>query len=112
MAYEGLKDLHRKTVARIVWRDKAFNNAKNPKYGRCQRGIASMIYNFFDKETSGEKIKNEIIFNKELAEELHRLIVRNFNKRKVHSPFIDNIWDTNLADMQLIIKFNKGFKFI
>ena len=112
MAYGGLKDLNRKTATDIVSRDKAFNNAKNPKYGWCKRGIASMIYNCFDKEISGGTIKNEIILNKELAEELHKLIVRNFNKRKVHSPFIDNIWGADLADMQLIIKFNKGFRFL
>ena len=38
--------------------------------------------------------------------------IRKFKKRKVHSPFIDNIWDTDLADMQLISKFNKGFRFL
>ena len=51
-------------------------------------------------------------FDKELAEELHKLIIKNFNKRKVHSPFTDNIWGADLADMQLINKFNKGFRFL
>ena len=49
---------------------------------------------------------------KELAEEWHKPIIRKSNKRKVHSPFIDNIWGTDLADMQLISKFNKGFRFL
>ena len=71
-----------------------------------------MIYKSFDKKTSGRTIKNEIISNKELAEELHKPIIRKFNKRKVHSPFIDNIWGTDLADMQLISKFNKEFRFL
>ena len=53
--------------------------------------------NFFDKKTSGNSIKN--ISNKELGEELHKPIVKKFNNRKVHSPFIDNIWGANLADM-------------
>ena len=39
-------------------------------------------------------------------------IIRKFNKRKVHSPFIDNIWGADLADMQLISKFNKRFRFL
>ena len=65
--------------------------------------------NFWIKKTS---IENENISNKELAEELHKPIIRNFNKGKVHSPFIDNIWDADLADMQLISKFNKGFRFL
>ena len=45
---------------------------------------------------------------RELAEELHKPIVRKFKKRKVHSLFIDDIWGVDLADMQLISKFNKG----
>ena len=71
-----------------------------------------MIYKFFDKKTSGSGIKNENIFNKELAEELHKPIIGTFNKRKIHSPFIDNIWGADLADKQLISKFNKGFRFL
>ena len=71
-----------------------------------------MFYKFFDKKTSGSGIKIENISNKELAEELHKPIIAKFNIRKVHSSFIDNIWGAALADMQLIIKFNKGFSFI
>ena len=44
--------------------------------------------------------------NKELAEELHKLIIRKFEKRKVHSSFIDNIWSADLANMQFINKLN------
>ena len=69
-----------------------------------------MFYKFFDKKTSGKGIKNENISNKELVEELHKPIIRKFNKRKVHSPFIDNIWGADLADMQLTSKLNKGFR--
>ena len=47
-----------------------------------------------------------------LAEELHKPIVRKFRKRTVYSTFKDNIWDTDLADMQLISKFNKEFRFL
>ena len=63
--------------------DKAFNIAKNPKYDRYQRGLASMVYKFFDKKTSGSGIKNENISNKELAEDLHKPIIRKFKKRNV-----------------------------
>ena len=45
-------------------------------------------------------------------EQLHKPITRNFNKRKAHSPFIDNIWGADFADMQLINKFNKGFRLL
>ena len=64
-------------------RDKAFNIAKNPKYDQYQRGLASMVDKFFDKKTSGSGIKNENISNKELAKDLHKPIVRKFNKRNV-----------------------------
>ena len=47
-----------------------------------------------------------------MAEELRKPIIRKFNKRKVHSPFRDNIWGADLADMQLISKFNRGFRFL
>ena len=110
MAYGDFKDLSRRTFADEVLRDKAFDIAKDPKYDGYQRGLASMVYKLFDKKTSGSAIKN--IPNKELAEELHKPIIRNINKRKVHSPFIDNIWGADLADMQLISKFNKGFRFL
>ena len=56
-------------------------------------------------------IKSENISNKELTEELHKPIIGKFNKRKVHSPFIDNIWGADGADMKLISKLNKEFRF-
>ena len=92
--------------------DKTFNIAKNPKYAGYQRGLASMVYKFFDKKTSGSSIQNVNISNKELTEELHKRIIRNFKKRKVHPSFIDNIWGADLADVQLISKFNKGIRLL
>ena len=71
-----------------------------------------MFYKFFDKNTSVRGIKNENISNKDLAEELHKAIIRKLNKRKVQSSFIDNIWGDDLAGMQLIHKFNKGICFL
>ena len=70
-----------------------------------------MVYKYFNKKTSSGTVKNEIISNKKLAAELHKLIIRKFNKRKVQPPFIDNIWGADLADMQLRSKFNKEFRF-
>ena len=51
-------------------------------------------------------------FNEQSAKELHKPIIRKFKKRKVYSGFKDNIWGADLADMQLISKFNKRFKFL
>ena len=75
-------------------------------------GLAFMVYKFFNKKSaSGSGVdNNEIKQNLQLAEELHKPIIRNFKKRKVYSRFKGNIWGTDLADMQLIIKFNKGFR--
>ena len=50
--------------------------------------------------------------DEQLAEELHKPIINKFQKRKVYSAFKDNIWGADLADMQLISKFNIGFIFI
>ena len=61
---------------------------------------------------NGGTVKNEIISNKVLAEELDKPITKKFEKRKIHSTFIDNIWSADLADMQLIRKFDKGFRFL
>ena len=53
--------------------------------------LLQWFINFLIKKTSGGAIKNEIISNKELAEELQNSIIRKFKKRKVYSSFIDNI---------------------
>ena len=110
MAYEDFKDLKRRTFSDKVLKDKAFNIAKNPKYDGYERGLASMVYKFFDKKSKGGGIANEP--NYQLANELHKPIIRKFKKRKVYSGFKDNIWGADLADMQLISKFNKGFRFL
>ena len=56
--YGDFKDLVKRTASDKFSRNKAFNIAKNPKYDRYQRGIASMDYKFFDKSTSGGAIKS------------------------------------------------------
>ena len=71
MVYRDFKDLTKRTVPDKILSDKGFNIAKNPKYDGYQYGLASMVYNFFDKETSGITVKSENTSNKKLAEELH-----------------------------------------
>ena len=68
MAYGDLKDLTRRGASDTILHDKVFNIAKNPKYDGYQRGLASMVYKFCGKQTSGSGIKNENVLNKELAE--------------------------------------------
>ena len=64
------KDLLRKTASAKILRDKAFNIAKNPKYDRFQRGLASMVYDFFEQKSSGGDIKKENMSSQELSKEL------------------------------------------
>ena len=111
-AYGDFKNLTRRTASDKILRDKAFNLAKNRKYSGYQRGFASMFYKFFDKQSSSGTVKNENISNEELSEELHKPIIRKLKKRKAHSTFIDNIRGADLAQMQLIRKFNKGFRLL
>ena len=110
MAYGKSKDLVRRAQSDKVLRDKAFKIANNPKYDGYQRGLASMVYKFFDKKSKGSGITNES--NYQLANELHKPIIKKFKKRKVYSSFKDNIWGIDLADMQSLSKFNKGIKYL
>ena len=70
-----------------------------------------MVYRFFDSKVSGSGAKL-IPENEQLANELHKPIIRKFEKRKVYSTFKDNIWGVDLADMQLLSKYNKGIRFL
>ena len=76
MAYADFKDLKRRTDSDKILRDKAFNIAKNRKYDGYQRGLASMGYKSFDKKSKGSGVVNEIKQNLQLAEELHKPIIR------------------------------------
>ena len=110
-AYGDFKDLARRTASDRVLHNKAFGIVKNPKYDGYQRGLASMVYKFFDKISSGSRFA--IKQNQQLAEEFFKPIIRKLKKkRKVYSSFKDNIWCADLADMQLISKFNKGIGFL
>ena len=110
-AYSDSKDLTKRTVADKILKNKAFDIAKDPKYDGYQRGLASMVYKLFDSRVSGSGAKL-IPENEQLANELHKPIIRKFEKRKVYSTFKDNIWGADLADMQLLSKYNKGIRFL
>ena len=110
-AYSDSKDLAKRTVADKILKNKAFDIAKDPKYDGYQRGLASMVYKIFDKKSEGSDVKL-IPKNEQLANELHKPIIRKFEKRTVYSTFKDNIWGVDLADMQLLSKYNKGIRFL
>ena len=78
MAYREFKDFARRTASDKVLRDKALKIASNLKYDGYQSGLASMVYNFFDKKSAGSGTENEIKQNQQLAEELHKPINGKF----------------------------------
>ena len=92
MAYGDFKDLKRRTVSDKVLRDKAFNIAKNRVYDGYQRGLVSMVYKLFDENSasvsdrsvSGSGVgNNEIKQSLQLAEELHKPIIRKLKKKSL-----------------------------
>ena len=118
-AYADHKDLINRTEADKVLRDKAYDIASNPEYDDYQRGLASMVYKFFDKKSTGVGIARDTTKSSSLArsssilaDECHKPIIRKFNKRKVYSQFKDNIWGVDLADMQSLNRKNKGIKYL
>ena len=88
-------------VADKVLCDIAFNFAADPKYDGYQRGLASMVYNFFDKNASGSGIKNENIPNKELTKELQKLVTDIYSKYAWVVPIKDK------KELQLLMLFKK-----
>ena len=115
-AYADNKDLINRTKADKVLKDKAYNIASNPEYDGYQRGLAIMVYKFFDskvalpdkKSMGGGFVKDNSLI---LADELHKPVIKKFNKRKVYSQFKDNISGEDLADMQSLSKRNKAIKY-
>ena len=99
MAYGDFKNLARRTASNKVLRDEAFSIAKNPKYDEYLRGLASMVYKFFDKKSASSTDKSAkgsgvttlanksalnigLESNKQLAKELHKSIIRNFKEEQ------------------------------
>ena len=93
-----------------------YDIASNSEYGGYQRGLASMVYKFFDKKSTGsgfKKLKNTTKPSSSiLADELHKPVIKKFEKRKVYSQFKDNIWGVDLVDMQSLSRKYKGIKYL
>ena len=111
-AYADHKDLINRTKSDKVLRDKAYDIASNPEYDGCRRGLASMVYNFFDKKSTGSGINTIKPSSSILADDLHKPVTKKFEKRKVYSQFKDDIWGVDLADMQSLSRKNKGINYL
>ena len=105
MAYNNYKRLKGRTQSDIALKNKAYKIAVNPNYNGFQRALASMVWTFFN-ERSKKVLSGSGIENKQLADELHKQII------KVYSSFKDNIWGADLAHMSLISKVNKVIKYL
>ena len=86
---------------------RAYEIARYCNYDGYQRALASMVYRFFDKKTGAG-----INVNKRLAEELHKPVIKKFERRKVYVIFQDNIWAADSAEMQSLSSKNKNFKYL
>ena len=134
-AYTKYKDVeNRSIISDQKLKNSVYDIASNPKHDGYERGLASMVYKFFDSKvapldkktmsskgnakhtakpsslecSSLERIKN----NKILAEKLHKPVIKKFNKRNVYSQFKGNIWGADLADMQSLSKKYFGIKYL
>ena len=88
MAYGKSKDSAKRTQSDNVLRGKAFKVVSDPKYDSYQRGLAPVVYKFFDKKSSGSGVAIEP--NYQLAIKLHRQIIRKFKRQNVYSSYRDN----------------------
>ena len=120
-AYADHKNLINRTKSDKVLRDKAYNIASYPEYDGYQRGLAGMVYKFFDKKSMGsgtaklsslKRVKKFKDSSSILADELHKPVIKKFSERKIYLQFKDNIWGVDLADMQSLNKKNKGIKYL
>ena len=108
MAYCKYKDLTKRTQSHKVLRDKAFEIASNPSYDGYQGGLASVVYNFLDQKSTGSGVN--FMPNYQLANELHKQIIRKLKRLRVYSSFKDNIQGVDLTDMNSLSIYNKGIK--
>ena len=111
MTYGKSKDLVKRTQSDKFLKDKVFKIASNPNWWLSKR----ISFNGYKKsallnKSSVSGIADEI--NYQLAKELHKTIIRKFQKRKCYSFFRDNIWGTDLADMKSLSNYNKGIKYL
>ena len=112
--YAKHKDRLNRKQSDVVLRNKVLKIATDPRFNGYQRGSASMVYMFFNERTKGSGInhRRNLLVNSQLAEELQKPVITNFKRRKVYSSFKNNIWGVDLADMQLISKYNEGIRYI
>ena len=81
-AYSDSKDLAKRTILAKILKDKAYEIARNRKYDRYQRTLASMVHKFFDKKTG-----SGVSVNQQVAKELPKPVIKSFKNRKLYVRF-------------------------
>ena len=81
--YSDSKDLIKRTTSNKILKDRAYEIARNCDYHGYQRALASMVYKFFDKKTG-----SGVSVNEQLAEELHKPVIKKFKRRKLNVRFL------------------------
>ena len=67
----------------------------------------SIVYKFSDKKT-----ELEVSLNKQLAEELHKTVIKKLKRIEVYTRFRDNIWVADLAEMESLSSKNKNTNYL
>ena len=88
-------------------KNRVYEIAANPKYDGYQSGIARMVHKFSDNKTGPGASATE-----ELAQELHKPVIKKFKRKKAYARFKDNIWAAYLADVGSLSPFNRGVKYL
>ena len=91
-------------------RNKEFKIGSDPRHDGYQTGLASMVYKFSDKKSSGSGVGAEP--NHQLVNKLQSKIIRKFKRQKDYSFFRDNIWGFDLTDMQSLSKYIRGINYL
>ena len=76
-------------------KSRVYEITRSRNFDGSQRTLASMVYMFFDKKTRSGAIvtsTSEINVNEQLAEELHKPVIKKFKRKKDYARFKDNIW--------------------
>ena len=113
--YSDSKDLDIRTNSGNILKDRADESARNCGYDGYQRALASMIYKAFDKKTGSQTIatgKTRLSVEEQLAQELHKLVTKKFNRRKVYARFKGNISAADLTEIESLSSKNKNVKYL
>ena len=105
-AYSDSKDIAKRTISDKIFKDRAYEIARNRKYDGYQKALASIAYTFFDKKTG-----SGVSVNEQVVEELHKPVTKEFKRRKVYARFRDNILPEDLAEMGSLSFKNENVKF-